>query len=145
MKVSEVLADKGAKVVTVDPQATLRTALTRICEERVGALPVIDNAGALRGIVTERDILRQVYQNVDLDNAAVGDVMTRTVKVCSTDADVEEVEFAMTEGRFRHMPIMAGDQMIGMVSIGDMVKANLHKTKRHVEHLMDYIAGPIPE
>ena len=144
MTVKEILKSKGGDVESIGPHATLREALSRIVEQKVGALVVLDNTKALKGIITERDLMREVYQNSDLDHVVVADVMTRKVKVGSPDADVEEVEFAMTEGRFRHMPIMEDDRLVGLVSIGDMVKANLHKAKRQVDHLVDYIAGPMP-
>lgn len=144
MKVREILSAKRSGVVTIMPHATLREALNRIVEEKVGALPVVDNTGALKGIITERDIMREVYQNSDLDHVVVADVMTRKVKVGSPEADVEDVKNAMTEGRFRHMPIMENGRMVGLVSIGDMVKAGLSKAKEQIDHLVDYISGPIP-
>ena len=145
MKVSEVLVAKGSKVVLIEADATLRSALSRICEDKVGGLLVLNRAGKLEGIITERDIMRQVHQKADLDQVKVAEAMTKEVKVASPDADIEEVAFAMTEGRFRHMPVMDGDKLVGVVSIGDMVKANLHQVKRHMEHLMDYMAVPLVE
>jgi CBS domain-containing protein len=143
LKVREVLEAKGSKVVTIEADATLRSALSRICEDRVGGLLVLNRAGKLDGIITERDIMRQVHQRADLEQVKVADVMTKTVKVASPDADIEEVEYAMTEGRFRHMPVLDGDEIVGVISIGDMVKANLREVKSHMEHLIDYLAVPL--
>ena len=145
MKVRDVLKTKGPKVVTIEADATLRSALSRICEDKVGGLLVLNRAGKLEGIITERDIMRQVHQRADLNQVKVVDAMTKEVKVASPSADIEEVEFAMTEGRFRHMPVMDGDELVGVISIGDMVKANLHQVKRHMENLMDYMAVPLVE
>ena len=145
MKIKDIIDSKGSWMVTVGPHVTLHEALCTLIEKRVGALPVKNASGRLVGIITERDIMREVYNNSILREKSVVDVMTRDVVTGSPEDDIEYVMNAMTEGRFRHMPVMEGGKLAGIVSIGDIVKAQLHRTKHQVTQLMDYIAAPIVE
>ena len=145
MKVKDILGSKGSRVVTIGLRATLHEALCTLIENKVGALPVRDDAGEILGIITERDLMREVYRNSPLSMKGVEEVMTRGIVYAAPDDDVERIMNEMTEGRFRHMPVMKEGKLVGIVSIGDVVKALLHLTKRQVRDLMDYVASPTPE
>ena len=142
MKVKDILKDKGRQVVDVQPQATLYDALQALIENKVGALLVRSTAGMLAGIITERDIMREVHKNTVLREALVADVMTKKIDTASPEDKIEYLMNEMTEGRFRHVPIIDGDEIVGIVSIGDVVKAQLDHMKRQVSQLEDYIAEP---
>ena len=86
---------------------------------------VKDPSGALSGIITERDLMREVYEECELDNKKVGEVMTRKIVTAAPEDDIEHIMNEMTEGRFRHMPVVKDNKLVGIVSIGDVVKAQL--------------------
>ena len=145
MKVKEILDAKGSQVTTIEPDSTLRVALCNLIENKVGALLVKDPSGALSGIITERDLMREVYQECELDNKKVGEVMTRKIVTAAPEDDIERIMNEMTEGRFRHMPVVKDNKLVGIVSIGDVVKAQLAQAKSQVTNLMDYVSGPTSE
>lgn len=143
MKIKDMIASKGSRVVFTCPKVTLRGALCAMVENKIGALPVINGSDALMGIISERDIMREVFNGSRLDEKQVGDVMTREVTTGSPDDDIDYVMNKMTEGRFRHMPIIEGDQLTGIVSIGDVVKTQLDQTKIQFVNLVDYVTGSV--
>ncbi|MCZ6634182.1 MAG: CBS domain-containing protein [bacterium] len=143
MKIKDMIASKGSRVFFTCPKVTLRGALCAMVENKIGALPVINGSGALMGIISERDIMREVFNGSRLDEKQVGDVMTREVTTGSPDDDIDYVMNKMTEGRFRHMPIIEGDQLTGIVSIGDVVKTQLDQTKTQFVNLVDYVTGSV--
>ncbi len=145
MKIKDMIASKGSRVVFTCPKVTLQGALCAMVENKIGALPVLNGSGALMGIITERDIMREVFNGSRLDEKQVGDVMTREVTTGSPDDDIDYVMNKMTEGRFRHMPIIEGDQLTGIVSIGDVVKTQLDQTKTQFVNLVDYVTGSVPK
>lgn len=142
MKVKEIMDSKGWRLVTIGLQATLREALCALVENKVGALPVRDDSGALCGIITERDLMKEVYRGTTLNSAKVERVMTRNLITATPDDDVEYVMNQMTERRFRHMPVTVVGKMVGIVSIGDVVKSQLKMAKTQIDYLTDYVAGP---
>jgi CBS domain-containing protein len=142
MKIGDILEGKGG-VVTIGPGATLREALRTFVERKVGALPVQDAAGMIRGIITERDLMREIYRGGSLDSVRVEEAMTRNLITAGPEDDIERVMNEMTERRFRHMPVVSGGKMVGIVSIGDLVKGQLRHAKVQITHLMDYVSGPI--
>jgi len=142
MTVAAILAGKAAAVHTVDAQATVADAARLLARHRIGALPVVDAAGALRGIVSERDIVRVVAAegaaalDLPVSAAATADV------VCATRTDtVADLMQKMTTGRFRHVPVLEDGRLVGMVSIGDVVKRRLDEQELEVESLKGYVAG----
>lgn len=145
MIVRDIVDSKGWRVVTIGSQASLREALCALVENKVGALPVQDGSGAVRGIITERDLMREVYKDSPLEAARVEQVMTRNLITATPEDDIERVMKEMTERRFRHMPVMVNGQLAGIISIGDIVKAKLDHAKTQITHLVDYIAGPAAE
>ena len=143
MRVKDILKRKGTQVVTIGCKATLHTAVCKLVENKVGALPVEDDSGRLLGILTERDIMREVYSGSPLRTKLVSEVMTRDIVTGSPEDGIEYVMNEMTERRFRHMPVIQEGELVGIVSIGDIVKAQLDHSKTQVTQLMDYVAGPI--
>ena len=145
MKVKEILDAKGSQVTTIEPHSSLREALCNLIENKVGSLLVKDPSGALSGIITERDLMREVYEECELDNKKVGEVMTRKIVTAAPEDDIEHIMNEMTEGRFRHLPVVKDEKLVGIVSIGDVVKAQLAQAKSQVTNLMDYVSGPTSE
>lgn len=140
MTIQDILESKGRRVITTVPHHTLYLALCTLIENKVGALLVQSEEGRLLGIITERDLMRAVYQDVDLRTTHVESLMTRDLVIGTPDQDVEYAMSEMTEGRFRHMPIVENDELMGIISIGDLVKTKLQHTEEEVSQYKDYVA-----
>ena len=141
MKVSDILRNKGTRVVFIGPDLPLVQALDTMISNKVGALPVKDGAGDIVGIITERDLMRAVHENAALESESVSDRMTTDIVSGHLDESVEEVMETMTERRFRHMPVLQDGKLVGIISIGDLVKSQLRHYERQVSELTDYVAG----
>ena len=139
MKIENILATKGAKVLTVHSSQTVKEVVTLLARHRIGALVVVDDAGRLVGIVSERDVIREAAQHDDILARPVGAVMTQSVVTGSPRDDVRSVLQTMTERRFRHLPILDRGELIGVISIGDMVKAQLDEDEGEIETLQTQI------
>ena len=135
MKISVILATKGARVVTIHPEQSVREVLALFIQHNIGALVVVDAAGAVVGIISERDIARALPQVADLLTQPVSAVMTHKVIVASPQDDVVSVMRTMTEKRFRHLPILDGGKLAGLISIGDIIKIQLDEYQGEVETL----------
>ncbi len=142
--VASILKHKGYQVSTVDPNALVSEVAAMLAERRIGAVLVLDNAEQLLGIVSERDIVRGLAGNGarTLDMTA-GQLMTRAVQVAHPDTTVAEAMQLMTAGRFRHLPVVDHDTLIGLISIGDVVKARIMQQDTEVESLTAYVAGSV--
>ncbi|BBG05529.1 MULTISPECIES: CBS domain-containing protein [Pseudonocardia] len=140
MRIGDILKGKGSAVTTVAPDSPVTEVVRFIAEVNLGALPVVD-AGRLVGIVSERDIVRRLHQqgNESLD-ARVSEVMTADVVTCSPDDGVGELGRIMTDRRIRHLPVVVDGELIGIVSIGDLVKARIDMLEQEREQLESYIA-----
>lgn len=123
MKVHRILATKSTGVITVLPDATVREAVALLARHRIGALVVVDGEGKIAGIFSERDVIMHAADGEDIFGRSVSDVMTADVVVGMPQDDIMSVAHVMTERRFRHVPIVDGDDLIGIVSIGDVLKA----------------------
>ena len=123
MNIANVLASKGGRVVTIRPDQTVRKALQRLAERNIGALVVVDDAHRAVGMITERGILRAALTNERVLGATVGAVMTREVVIGHPSDDLMSVAHTMTEKRIRHLPVMEQGQLVGIVSLGDLVRA----------------------
>ncbi len=123
MKISSLLATKSHPIITINPEATLVQVVTLLVQYNIGALPVTSAAGELKGIISERDLIRAIARGADITESLVSDEMTSQVITGVPEDDVMSVANTMTEMRFRHLPILSDDQLIGIVSIGDLVKA----------------------
>lgn len=123
MKVSTILATKGNKLITIAPGRSIQEAVVLLTQHNIGAIVVLDESGKLAGILSERDIVRHLNQQEDLLSQPVQSVMTTKVITCLPQDDVMSVAHIMTERRFRHLPVMEKGALLGMISIGDVLKA----------------------
>lgn len=141
MRISDVLRSKGSEVVTVTPTATVAELLGLLAERNVGALPVVSD-GELVGIVSERDVVRRLHAGgAAVLEAHVADLMTSSVTTCSPDDDAAALAGVMTQGRFRHLPVVVDGKLAGIVSIGDLVKTRIDMLEQEREQLQSYIAS----
>ncbi|MEG8183039.1 CBS domain-containing protein [Nocardia terpenica] len=142
MRISEVLRKKGADVVTIAPDASVRDLLEVLAEHNVGAVVVSADGLALDGIVSERDIVRRLHRfGAELLDRPVADIMTTIVHTCSPDDRVESLRATMTEHHVRHLPVLLNGRMVGIVSIGDVVKNAISELQTEREHLVQYLHG----
>jgi CBS domain-containing protein len=143
MQVVQILREKGRDVVALPSEATLSEAACLLARKRIGALVVRDASGALVGILSERDVVRAVAEeSVSALARPVSAIMTREVATCTELDTVEELMEMMTQGRFRHVPVMdEHNQLCGLVSIGDVVKMHIEETMREAANLRQYIAA----
>ncbi len=135
MKIQTILATKGANILAVRASQTLKEAVVLLAKHKIGALIVVDEAGKLAGILSERDVIREAAQRDDALARPVSEVMTKAVVTGTPQDDLRSVMQTMTERRFRHMPIMEAGQLIGIISIGDVVKAQLDEYEGEIESL----------
>lgn len=145
MRVHQILKSKGDKsVLTVPPTTTLREAAELLAERKIGTVLVSEDGGTTAvGIVSERDIVRELAKRGgDILNDTVEKVMTSKLSTCTVDHDADQVMQVMTDGRFRHMPVVAdGDQLVGVISLGDVVKARLSELAMEKNALEGMIMG----
>ena len=142
MTLRDILKVKGSQVHSIAPDQTVLQAVALLVEHRIGALLVRDAAGATVGIVSERDVLREcLHYGVELGHVRVDAIMTRDLVVCALDDDVEHAMALVTKNRVRHLPVVEGGGVAGMISIGDLVKANLDEAQFENRYLKEYIAG----
>jgi CBS domain-containing protein len=141
MTVAAILRHKGAETVTVTPETLLVDVATLLSQRRIGAVPVMEG-DVLAGIISERDLVHCLARHgahaLDLKAAQA---MTRAVQTTRPEASVVDAMSAMTAGRFRHMPVMVDGRMIGVISIGDVVKARLDEQANEVDNLRAYVSG----
>ena len=143
MQVMEILREKGREIVALSSEATLAEAARLLAHKRIGALVVRGANGVLAGILSERDVVRAMAQDGASALArTVSATMTREVATCSELDTVEELMEMMTRGRFRHVPVLDGDnRLCGLVSIGDVVKMHIEETMREAATLRQYITA----
>jgi CBS domain-containing protein len=140
MNVKTILAAKGHDVVLVQPQMTLSEAAQVMTENRVGAVVILGSEHRIVGILSERDIVRALARRgAKALDEEVSQVMTREVMTCTEDETTARVMSRMTAGRFRHLPVMKANRLIGIVSIGDVVKNRVEEIENESEALRDYI------
>ena len=143
-KVADVLREKGAKVLTTDPSRTVYDAIEKMSAQNVGALVVVEG-GEVCGIITERDYLRQIaLKGRSSRTTPVRDIMTTEVTCVDPTAAVDECLALMSERHFRHLPVLEKGRLIGIVSVGDLIKQIVREQSIHIEHLTAYIAGKYP-
>src|SRR3712207_3644035 len=128
MLIREVLSSKSdGTVVTVSPDATVRELVRLLSDHNVGALVVSGDGTTVQGIVSERDIVRQLHHDPEILGATVESIMTSEVHTCDPQDQLDDLMRVMTERRFRHVPVVERDRLVGIISIGDVVK---HKISR---------------
>ncbi len=141
MKVQSILQSKGTDVFCVAKSDKISDAVTLLTLKRIGAVAVTDQAGALCGILSERDIVRRMGQGEkSVQSLSVESCMTPDPYTCAPEASVDSVLERMTKHRIRHMPVVQGNELIGLVTIGDIVKSKIDETVQEAEALRDYIA-----
>lgn len=140
--VAAILKHKGFQVSSVEPAARVADVVQLLAEKRIGAVLVIDTAEQMLGIVSERDIVRCLAANgARTLEMTAGQLMTRAVQVAHPETTVAEAMQMMTAGRFRHLPVVDHDTLIGLISIGDVVKARIMEQHIEVESLTAYVTG----
>jgi CBS domain-containing protein len=142
MTVAAILKHKGTDVATVGPTRTIAEVARLLSSRRIGAVPVCDAEDRILGILSERDVMYALASHgaATLQMTA-RQLMTVTLHIATPDTTVDEALAAMTEGRFRHMPVIQHGRLIGIVSIGDVVKAKLMRQEAEVDGLRAYVAG----
>jgi len=142
MFVSDILSQKGGLVHTVSPGTSVAQVAQQLSTRRIGCVLVLEDGEAMAGIVSERDLVRVLagHGHAALD-MEIREVMTRDVTTCDPDDSIDEVMGMMTQGRFRHMPVLRRGELLGLVSIGDVVKARLTEAEREAEALKAYIVA----
>ncbi|BBZ40512.1 CBS domain-containing protein [Mycobacterium conspicuum] len=139
MRIADVLRNKGAAVRTINPDATVRELLAGLAEQNIGAMVVVDADGVV-GIVSERDVVRQLHtQGADILSGPVSKIMTAAVATCTKSDTVDSISALMTTNRVRHVPVLDGRNLIGIVSIGDVVKTRMEELEAEHEQLQSYI------
>ncbi len=142
MSVRAILKDKGQRVVTVAQATTIREVVATLSREKIGVVVVSDDGASVAGILSERDIVKGLQEHgTKLLDLTARDLMTRSFTPAKLDMPILHVLEMMTEGRFRHMPVVDDGALVGLVSIGDAVKARLDILESETEHLKQYIGG----
>ena len=145
MKVKDILAAKGNRVVTIEKNIKIIDAMSIFSANRIGSLLIVDKDNEIQGIIGARDVLMAVVTHPDnFKNMTVDMIMTTNLIIGTEDDHVDYILAVMTENRIRHIPIMQGKELRGMVSIGDVVKALLKEKDVENRYLKDYIADKYP-
>jgi CBS domain-containing protein len=139
--VASILKNKGSRIWSIDPEATIYDAIAMMADKAIGALLVVSE-GKLMGIISERDYARKVIlQGRSSKDTQVREIMTSAVITVCPDHSVEECMRIITNHRVRHLPVLEGDELVGMVSIGDLVRSIIAEQAETIGHLHAYIAG----
>ena len=141
MTLATILASKGVNVVTIRPEQTLREALAILAKHSIGALVVAHASGTLVGILSERDIVREAVRNERFFELTVTAIMTRDVITGQPQDDVRAVATTMTNKRFRHLPVLDAGKVVGVISLGDIVKAQRDEYLGAIDTLESQILG----
>jgi CBS domain-containing protein len=144
MLVRDVLVSKNRRVISIDPAALVSEAIAKLVQNNIGSLPVVDAAGRLIGIFSERDVLRIIHNRGEgFGRLSVADVMTRDPITCRLDDHVDDVMGKMSERRIAKVPVLDGAELVGIVSVGDVIKVLFDKVHAENQHLMSYIHGGV--
>lgn len=142
MRISAILRRKGRDVATVHPDETVRGFIDRLAELRIGALVVSADGHRVDGIISERDVVRGLHASGEsLLNRPVSSIMTAEVHTCEPSASVDDLMRLMTERRIRHVPVVEDARLVGIVSIGDVVKHRIDELQAERDQLVGYING----
>ncbi len=142
MKLAELLQGKSGEIHKIGVDQNIADAATMLTQHKIGALLVEDAGGKIVGILSERDIVRGMGPHgADLHDVAVSELMTRDVIRCALDDTVNKAMAMMTDRRIRHLPVYDGDQLVGFLSIGDLVKSRIMEVQAEAEAMRQYIAS----
>jgi CBS domain-containing protein len=140
MNVKAILAAKGGEIVCIEPTADLAAATQLLSANRIGAVLIKGAGGHIAGILSERDIVRALSQHGPAAlSLPIGQVMTREVTTCTEEDNIATIMERMTDGKFRHMPVVSKGKLVGLISIGDVVKQRVEEIERESDALRDYI------
>lgn len=141
MKVSNILKEKGDRVVTLEGLTTLEDAIAALVRERIGAVVILDSREQIAGVFSERDAVRAISEEGGSAlSKPIRELMTRKVVSCSMEDTHDQLLEKMTQGRFRHLPVVEGGRLIGIVSIGDVVKQKIASSESEAEAMREYIS-----
>ena len=144
MKVATILKHKGDKVTTLEGSTTLADAIKCLATHRIGAVVILDAQEHIAGVFSERDAVRALaapgHNAADALLRPISEMMTRNVVSCTREDTLDQLLERMTEGRFRHLPVVEGGRLCGIISIGDVVKLKIASTESEAEALREYIA-----
>jgi CBS domain-containing protein len=139
MRIADVLRKKGASVATITPETSVAGLLTELTVHNIGAMVVVSPDG-LVGIVSERDVVRKLHElGAEILRRPVSEIMTTVVATCTPDDTVDSLSALMTENRVRHVPVVVGGRLAGIVSIGDVVKTRMEELETEQQQLQAYI------
>jgi CBS domain-containing protein len=140
MRIRDILASKAQQaVITVSPQSTVREMVGLLAEHNVGALVVSGDGTTVAGIVSERDVVRRLHEDPEVLAAAVESIMTSDVHFCGSDHTLDDLMNAMTQRRIRHVPVVDDGRLVGIVSIGDVVKHKIDVLQFERDQLDSYV------
>jgi CBS domain-containing protein len=141
MRISDVLNTKGDDVVTISPDSTVRELIVLLDEHHIGAAVVSTSTEPVAGIVSERDVVRRLVAGAGVLDAPVSDIMTTQVRTVSPEESIDSLMLLMTEHRVRHVPVVADNQLRGLVSIGDVVKSRIGELEFERDQLSSYVTN----
>jgi CBS domain-containing protein len=140
MRIGEIIKAKASQdIVTIPPDAGVRELIAKLAEHNIGALIVSSDGKSLDGIVSERDVVRRLHSDGTVINNVVSAIMTDVVETCAPEDDLDTVMHTMTERRFRHIPVVQGETLVGIISIGDVVKHKIGQLEFERDQLDGYI------
>ncbi len=141
MNVATILSEKGRDVITASPDDSLLEVAKTLRKHGIGCIVLTDGKGGIAGIVSERDLVRAIADSGgDILKSPVSSCMTKKVITCGTAETIDTIMSAMTDGRFRHMPVVENDSLIGVISIGDVVRLRIAEAELEAAAMRDYIA-----
>lgn len=141
MNVASILKLKGRAVTTVRPDSSLQTAAEKLGAKRIGAIVVVGDNGTVAGIISERDIIRAISERgARALVEPISETMTRHVISCTEMSELDELMEMMTKGRFRHLPVIEDGALVGIISIGDVVKYHIAEVEMEVSAMRNYLA-----
>jgi CBS domain-containing protein len=144
MHVRDVLKSKGGKIISIGPEATVAEAIGRLVQNNIGSLPIIDDQEHLIGIISERDVLRGIHNHGErFYSMRVAEFMTRGAVTCDLEADVNAVMGQMSDRRIAKVPVLHDDKLVGIVSVGDVIKVLYDQVSSENQHLLSYIHGSV--
>lgn len=144
MLVRDVLHSKGHRVISIDPEATVHEAISKLVQHNIGSLPVVGHDGRLIGIFAERDVLRLMHgRGEGFARLSISEAMTRDPITCDLLDDVNDVMGQMSERRIAKVPVVSNGQLVGIISVGDVIKVMYDKVATENQHLLSYIHGAV--
>jgi len=142
MTIDQILNDKGREIISIKADSSLAEAARTLDQKKIGAVVALEDGGAIIGVLSERDIVRQVARNGEVAlNMTVGDAMTRDVITIESTTNVDVAMQLMTDRRVRHLPVLRNERLVGVVSIGDLVKWKIAETEAEAEAMKSYLSA----